>query len=95
MPTAFPNAAVKFNVEMFDDPQALANEFFHDLPHPSIGPTRVLAPPIKLDGDGFQPAHPTATFASKTRKILHSLGFTASDVDAPTKSGATRDTSLG
>ena len=87
-----PNAQVRFNVEMFEDPQALANDFFHDLPHATIGPVRVLAPPIRLDGAGFQPGHATATFASETRSILGDLGFSDRDVDDLVKSGATRDT---
>lgn len=86
-----PNAQVRFNVEMFDDPQARANGFFHDLPHPTIGPVRVLAPPIRIDGDGFQPGGPTATFASETRAILRDLGFSDRESDDLIKAGATRD----
>jgi crotonobetainyl-CoA:carnitine CoA-transferase CaiB-like acyl-CoA transferase len=89
-----PNAQVRFNVEMFDDPQATANGFFHDLPHPTVGPVRVLAPPIRLDGAGFEPAGPTGAFASETRAILRDLGFADADIDALVKSGATRDTPL-
>jgi CoA:oxalate CoA-transferase len=89
-----PNAQVRFNVEMFDDPQALANGFFHDLPHPAVGPVRVLAPPIRLDGDGFQPGAPTGAFASETRALLREIGFDERDVEALVKAGATRDTPL-
>jgi len=32
-----PGAAVRFSTELFDDEQALANGFFHDLPHPRSG----------------------------------------------------------
>ena len=89
-----PNAQVRFNVEMFEDPQALANGFFHDLPHPTVGPVRVLAPPIRLDGDGFQPAAPTPAFASETRATLAELGFSDDETDALVKSRATRDSPL-
>src|SRR5205807_1005437 len=65
-----PGAAVRFSAELFDDEQARANGFFHDLPHPALGPVRVLAPPVKLDGGGFQPGAPTPAFASQTRAIL-------------------------
>ena len=87
-----PNAQVRFNVEMFDDPHAVANSFFHDLPHPALGPIRVLAPPIRLDGDGFEPAAPTGAFASETRTLLRDLGFRDEEAEAFVKSGATRDT---
>jgi crotonobetainyl-CoA:carnitine CoA-transferase CaiB-like acyl-CoA transferase len=76
-----PGAAVRFSVELFDDEQALANGFVHDLPHPVLGPVRVLAPPIKLDGDGFRPGAPTAAFGSQTRAILGELGFEAAAID--------------
>ena len=89
-----PNAHVRFNVEMFEDPQALANGFFHDLPHPTVGPVRVLAPPVRLDGDGFQPAPPTPAFASETRAILRELGFSDEEAAALVKARATRDTPL-
>jgi crotonobetainyl-CoA:carnitine CoA-transferase CaiB-like acyl-CoA transferase len=89
-----PNAQVRFNVEMFEDPQALANNFFHDLPHPTVGPVRVLAPPIRIDGDGFQPGAPTAAFASETRAILREIGFDEREAEDLVKAGATRDTPL-
>src|SRR5437667_241233 len=53
-----PGAAVRFSAELFDDEQARANGFFHDLPHPALGPVRVLAPPVKLDGGGLQLGEP-------------------------------------
>jgi crotonobetainyl-CoA:carnitine CoA-transferase CaiB-like acyl-CoA transferase len=86
-----PNARVRFNVEMFEDEQALANGFFHDLPHPTVGPVRVLAPPVRLDGDGFQPGAPTPAFASDTRAILRDVGFGEPEIEALVRSGATRD----
>ena len=90
-----PNAHVRFNVEMFEDTQALANGFFHDLPHPTVGPVRVLAPPIRLDGDGFQPGAPTPAFASETRAILRELGFSEEESAALARARVTRDTPLG
>jgi crotonobetainyl-CoA:carnitine CoA-transferase CaiB-like acyl-CoA transferase len=77
-----PAAAVRFAVEMFDDEQTLANGFLYDLPHPALGPVRVLAPPVKLDGGGFQPGGATPPFGSEARAILGELGFSASEVDA-------------
>jgi crotonobetainyl-CoA:carnitine CoA-transferase CaiB-like acyl-CoA transferase len=85
-----PGAAVRFSVELFDDEQALANGFVHDLPHPVLGPVRVLAPPITMDGDGFQPGAPTAAFASQTRAILGELGFEAAAIDELLREKVTR-----
>ncbi|HEY3098647.1 MAG TPA: CoA transferase [Methylomirabilota bacterium] len=87
-----PGAAVRFSTELFDDEQALANGFFHDLPHPGLGPVRVLAPPVTLDGDGFQPGAPTPPFASQTRAILGELGIDAAAIDLLLKENVTRAT---
>src|SRR2546425_389378 len=81
-----PGAAVRFSAELFDDEQARANGFFHDLPHPALGPVRVLAPPVRMDGDGFKPGAPTPAFASQTRAILGELGFETTAIDAQFRS---------
>jgi crotonobetainyl-CoA:carnitine CoA-transferase CaiB-like acyl-CoA transferase len=86
-----PGAAVRFAVEMLDDEQALANGLFHDLAHPSIGTVRVLAPPLAMDGDGFQPGAPTAAFGSEARAILGDIGFSASEVDELLKARVSHD----
>jgi len=85
-----PASSVKFPIELADDPQVVANGFVHDLDHPSVGPVRVLAPPVRLDGEGFVPALATAAFASETRELLGSLGFDEDDIDDLISSGATR-----
>jgi crotonobetainyl-CoA:carnitine CoA-transferase CaiB-like acyl-CoA transferase len=85
-----PGAPVRFSTELFDDEQARANGFFHDLPHPVLGPVRVLAPPVKMDGEGFQPGAPTAPFASETRALLAELGFDAVQTDQLIAAGVTR-----
>ena len=85
-----PGAAVRFSVELFDDEQARANGFVHELPHPVLGLVRVLAPPVKLDGDGFQPGEPPAPFCSATRAILTELGFDAPAIDSFVAAKVTR-----
>jgi crotonobetainyl-CoA:carnitine CoA-transferase CaiB-like acyl-CoA transferase len=86
-----PAAGVKLPLEMLDDDQPLANGMLHDLTHPVLGPVRVLAPPVSLDGGGFVPAQATAPFGSETRTILGELGFSSADVDALLAEGVTRD----
>ena len=75
-----PVSAVKFPVELFDDPQTQANSMFHTMRHPTAGAITVLSPPVKLDGDGFAPAAPTATFGSESDAILTELGFTPAQI---------------
>ncbi len=70
-----PVSAVKFPLELFEDDQAQANDMFHVLPHPTAGDITVLAPPVRLDGDGFQAGFPIAPFGSETEAILDELGI--------------------
>jgi crotonobetainyl-CoA:carnitine CoA-transferase CaiB-like acyl-CoA transferase len=90
-----PASGVKLPLELLDDAQALANGLLHDLPHPALGPVRVLAPPVGMDGSGFRPAPPTPPFGSETRAILGALGFTEEDVASLVADGVTRETGPG
>ena len=90
-----PVAAVKFPVELFDDEQALANGMFHRLQHATAGEFTVLAPPVSLNGDGFQPREAMAPFASETRTILDELGFAAAEADDLIANGVTRELGRG
>jgi crotonobetainyl-CoA:carnitine CoA-transferase CaiB-like acyl-CoA transferase len=75
-----PVSAVKFPLELFDDPQAEANHMFHTLEHPTAGNVRVLSPPVRLEEDGFRPAPATAAFGSETESILLALGFSEAQI---------------
>jgi crotonobetainyl-CoA:carnitine CoA-transferase CaiB-like acyl-CoA transferase len=85
-----PAAAVRFAVEMFEDEQTRANGFLYDLPHPALGPVRVLAPPVKLDGAGFRTGAATPPFGSETRAILAAAGFSEAEIDALVAAKVTR-----
>ena len=68
----------------------LANGLVHDLQPPALGPVRVLAPPLRLDGNGFAPAPATAAFGSETQRVLEELGFTPEEVDGLLQGGVTQ-----
>ena len=76
-----PVSAVKFPLELFDDPQTEANGFFHNLAHPSAGDLKVLSPPVRLGESGFTPGAPTAAFGSESESILIALGFTRDQIE--------------
>jgi CoA:oxalate CoA-transferase len=86
-----PASDVKLPFELLDDAQAVANEMVHELPHPALGPIRVLAPPLTLDGPGFRPAPPTPPLGSETRAILGGLGFTEAEIASLVADRVTRD----
>jgi crotonobetainyl-CoA:carnitine CoA-transferase CaiB-like acyl-CoA transferase len=85
-----PAAGVAFAVELLDDPQPHANGLFHDLAHPALGPVRVLAPPLRLDREGFRAAAATPAFGSETEAILKALGFTPEEVEGLLVAGVTQ-----
>ncbi|MBI5948252.1 MAG: CoA transferase [Chloroflexi bacterium] len=86
-----PAAGVKFPIELLDDPQLLANGMLHDLPHPALGPVRMLSTPVNLDGGGFVPGHPTAAYGSETLAILGEIGFSEGAARQLLDDGITRD----
>lgn len=87
-----PVSRVLLPFELLDDPQVEANAMLYDMDHPSVGPIRVLAPPVVLDESGFQPPTFTPPFASETRTLLAEFGFADTQIDAFVASGVTRDT---
>jgi crotonobetainyl-CoA:carnitine CoA-transferase CaiB-like acyl-CoA transferase len=86
-----PAAGVKLPIELLDDEQVLANRMVHDVDHPAIGAVRVLANPVRLDGDGFVPAPVTPAFGSEVRDLLAGAGFSAAEVNGFIADGVTRE----
>ena len=86
-----PAAGVKLPIELLDDAQVLANRMVHDVDHPAIGPVRVLANPVRLDGDGFVPAPITPAFGSEVRDLLGAAGFSVAEIDSFIADGVTRE----
>ena len=86
-----PAAGVKLPIELLDDEQVLANGMVHDVDHPAIGPVRVLANPVRLDGDGFVPAPITPAFGSEVRDLLGAAGFPVAEIDSFVADGVTRE----
>ena len=90
-----PVSRVLLPFELLDDPQVEANAMLYDMEHPAAGPIRVLAPPVVLDEDGFQPPTATAPFASETRSLLGELGLSEDQISSLIRKGVTRDTMPG
>jgi CoA:oxalate CoA-transferase len=85
-----PVSQVKFPIELFDDEHIEANDMLHTLSHPTIGAMQVVAPPVRIDGDGFAPAKPTAAFASETNQLLAELGFNKEAINELIDQGVSR-----
>jgi len=85
-----PAQPVLFPFEVFDDPQTTANGMLPMVPHPALGPLRVIKNAVDLDGEGFRPAPVTPAMGSEVREILASLEFDPTEVEAIVESGVTR-----
>lgn len=89
--TGVPVATVRQPVELYDDEQINANGYLHKFTHPTAGNMTVVAPPLRLDEDGFKPGAPTPAFGSETRSLLQELGFTPQQVDELVDAGVTHE----
>jgi len=87
-----PASPVYLPFELLEDEQTVANGIVHDVSHPVLGPVRVLATPVELDGEGFRTCQPTAPFGSETRALLAELGLTTAEAEACIVEGAVVET---
>jgi crotonobetainyl-CoA:carnitine CoA-transferase CaiB-like acyl-CoA transferase len=87
-----PASTVLFPVELFEDPQAIANDMFQLIDHPTAGRIRALSPPIGMDGEGFRATPPTPAFGSESRALLSELGFDEPGIQRLLDAGITRET---
>jgi crotonobetainyl-CoA:carnitine CoA-transferase CaiB-like acyl-CoA transferase len=78
---------------VYDLPQALENPYLRDigmvrhLPHPAQADLRVLANPIKLDGERL-PSQRAPLLGEHTTNVLHELGYDDDAIEALRASGA-------
>jgi crotonobetainyl-CoA:carnitine CoA-transferase CaiB-like acyl-CoA transferase len=78
---------------VYDLPQALDNPYAHavgmvrSLPHPARPDFRVLANPIKLDGERL-PARPAPGLGEHTEDLLHEVGYSDAEIEALRRKGA-------
>ena len=56
--------------------------------HPELGPVRTIAPPIRLSETPTSIREPAPLLGQHTAEVLHSLGYSADEIDALTRSGA-------
>jgi crotonobetainyl-CoA:carnitine CoA-transferase CaiB-like acyl-CoA transferase len=78
-------APVQTALEMFDDPQTIANGFLREVQY-STGPVRLPVPPILYDEEAGDPP-PAPDYAEHTNEILAELGFDPAGIDELRSSG--------
>lgn len=73
-----PAAIVNFPHEIFDDPQARANDYIEDLEHPVHGAYQTVSSPLKMDATPLRHQGPSPAMGEHTDEVLIELGFAAS-----------------
>jgi crotonobetainyl-CoA:carnitine CoA-transferase CaiB-like acyl-CoA transferase len=82
-----PAAPVYDPAQALDNPFAAAIGMVRTLPHPARPDFRVLANPIKLDGERL-PSRPAPTLGEHTEEVLRGAGFTAQEIQSLQAAGA-------
>ncbi|MBI4507441.1 MAG: CoA transferase [Chloroflexi bacterium] len=83
-----PCSPVRDLAEVAADPQLAAREMLVDLPHPSIGTVRLVAPPVKLSDTPLEVRQAPPLQGEHTAEILAELGYDAAAQRALREQGA-------
>lgn len=68
--------------EVTGDPQAIANGFFVNVPHPIAGEVRLVATPARMHGTPAQVKGAAPQVGEHTEQMLEQLGYTWEDIAA-------------
>ena len=77
-----PAAPINTVAEAIEDKQTHARGLIVQLEHPAIGTAKSIANPIRFSNTPVSYRLPPPLLAEHTREILHSLGYSADDVQA-------------
>ncbi len=78
---------VQSTSEVINDPQALANNFFVDLPHPA-GQVKVVATPVKFHQNPASVRTPAPKIGQDNEFILNDMGYSEEDIVRLKRQGA-------
>jgi len=82
-----PSAPIQKLLEVVDDPQAKANDFFVKLDHPAYGPIDVIAPPVKFSQTPASVRTAAPEFGQHTEEVLLETGYTWEQIEEFHKQG--------
>ncbi|MBW2091410.1 MAG: CoA transferase [Deltaproteobacteria bacterium] len=67
-------------VDVMNDPQAEANDFFPTYDHPSYGPMKIMASPVNLSKTPATIRMPAPEFSQHTEEVLLEAGYTWEEI---------------
>ncbi len=67
--------------QVFSDPHLVARDYFVDLPHPKLGPTRVLGSPMRLSRTPVKMQAAAPLLGQHSAEILAEFGYSQADIE--------------
>jgi len=75
--------------EAVEDPQAIAAGSFPTVEHPTAGPFRTVAPPLRMSAHALEGTTPAPALAADTEAVLRELGVPDEDIELLLASAST------
>lgn len=75
-----PSGPIQNLLEVVNDPQARANDYYVTLDHPNYGPMEVVAPPVKFSRTPATVRTAAPEFGQHTEEVPLELGYTWEDI---------------
>ena len=67
--------------QVFADPHLVARDYFVDVPHPKLGPTRMLGSPMRLSRTPVQMRHAAPMLGEHSREVLGEAGYSEQQIE--------------
>ena len=74
-------SSVQRNIELFDDPQALLNNYFVDYDHPLIGKLKIPGYPIHFSGSSQGRYSPAPDLGEHTDEIMRQMRYSDKEIE--------------
>jgi len=74
------SSRVQSPMDVVNDPQAIENDFFTEFDHPVVGPLKLVASPVKFNGQKPPIRLPAPEVGQHTEEVLLELGYSWEDI---------------